>query len=418
MALLSRPRTYGWTDVDGSALDSWHAERNNFQTNMPRSDAEDSGSRPSAPGMRRRDSLYGDAVGRVFRARPVPPPPSSRIAAGMLAALSVVTTCFAIAAGRALHVAIGGMLFIAAWFAVIAIAAYFGPGWWRRDIEVVLTSRHVIWRRGRLRRSIDRRAISFARIHWHPKVAGVGDLELVRAVPTGALRRTLSITLPDLEAPDAVWAAIRGVDATSVLGDGARPLGQRLDANERVLWTAQPQTLRWDMYRFLTLGISLVALISTVRALLGGVHGLQILLRGGLRPISAPFGAMAFAVAISVAAVLVTSIVTGYYALVRPGRLKLATRYVVTDRRVLIQRGSQELHLDRDRIVDVIDAPQESGLHDLFLVVGGKNAHAHALAGAFGEKVSGVRGELLPVLRAVQDSETVRAILAEVREAA
>jgi hypothetical protein len=278
----------------------------------------------------------------------------------------------------------------------------------------------VIWRRGRLKRSIERRAISFARIHWHPKVPGVGDLELVRAVPTGALRRTLSISLPDLEAPDAVWARIRGVESTPVLGDRARPLGQRLDPTERVLWTAQPQAERpWDVQRLGTLAIAFVALLSGVRALVGGVHALSVLHTAGLRTISAAFGAMALAVVISVAAVLVTSVVAGYHALVRPGRLNHATRYVVTDRRVLIQRGSVELHLDRDRIVDVIDSPQERGLHDLFLVLGGKNAHAHALAGAFGEKVVGAQaGELLPVLRAVHDSDTVRAILTDEQEAA
>ncbi len=390
--------------------------------------ADDSGSRPSVPGApssgdgrrSRRDSLYGDSIRKVFKPRVVPPPFGMKIAAAMLGALSAVTTCFAIAAGVVLHVRIGSILFLAAWLAILAVGAYVGPGWWRREVEIVLTSRHVIWRRGRLKRSIERRAISYARIHWHPGVAGVGDLELVRAVPTGALRRTLSITLPDLEAPDAVWAAIRGVDATPVLGDRVRPLGQRLDPTERVLWTAQPAAVPpWDVQRLGTLGIAVVAMLSGVRALVGGVHALRVLHGAGLHAWSPAFGAMVLAVSISVAAVLVTAIVAGYHALVRPKRLDHATRYVVTDRRVLIQRGSVELHLDRDRIVDVIDSPQDRGLHDLFIVLGGKNAHAHALAGAFGEKVVGaVNGDLLPVLRSVQDSDTVRAILTEEREAA
>jgi len=363
--------------------------------------------------------LYGDNIGRVWRTRPVPPPPGMKIASAMLAALSAVTTCFGIAAAHAFKVPIGSILFVAAWLGCLSLGAYFGPAIWRREITIVLTSRHVIWRRGRLRRSIERRAISYARIHWHPKVSGVGDLELVRAVPTGALRRTLSITLPDLEAPDAVWAEIRGVSATAVLGDGARPLGQRLDPSERVLWTAQPAShLPWDVQRIGTLAIALVALVSGVRALVGGVHALKVLHDAGLRTISPAFGALALSVGISVAAVLVTSVVAGYHALFRPRALDHATRYVVTDRRVLIQRGSQELHLDRDRIVDVIDSP-DRGFHDLFLVLGGKNAHAHALAGAFGEKVmGGVSGQLLPVFRGLQDSDTVRAILTEEREAA
>ena len=367
---------------------------------------------------RRRDSLFNEPIKRVWKTRPVPPPILGRIACCLLGALAVVTTCFAIAVGRVLHVQIGSMLVLAAWLSLLAIAAYFGPSWWRREITVVLTQRHVIWRRGRLRRSIDRRAVSFARIHWHRSATGVGDLELVRAVPTGALRRTLSITLPDLEAPDAVWAEIRGVLPTDALGDGARPVGQRLDPSERVLWTEKPQTQDWDYQRYVTLGIACVAGLAGARALFGGIHALQIVVHAGLRPASASFGALVLAVAISVAAVMVTAAIAGYHALLRPSRLNHATRYVVTNQRVLIQRGSQELHLDRDRIVDVIDSPKDGGLHDLFLVLGGHNAHAHALAGAFGERMQGAHGDLWPVLRAVHDSETVRAILGEVKVAA
>jgi hypothetical protein len=380
----------------------------------PKADDSDALAPPSGGGRRsRRDSLFGESIRRVWLHKAVPPPASSRIAAAMLGALAAVTTCFAVVVGRILHVPIGSMLILAAWLAGLGIASYFGPSWWRRDIQVMLTPRHVIWRRGRLRRSIDRRAISFARIHWHRSVPGVGDLELVRAVPTGALRRTLSIVLPDLEAPDAVWAEIRGVHVSGALGDGARSLGQRLDPAERVLWTAKPEAQHWDIRRYFTLGIALVAALTAARALVGGIHALQHVVRGGLAPISASFGALVLAIAISVAAVLFTAIVAGYRALFHPGRLALVTRYMVTNQRVLIQRGSEELHLDRDQIVDVIDAPGDRGLHDLFIVVGGRNAHAHALAGAFGEKINGARGDLQPVLRGVQDADSVRAILVD-----
>jgi hypothetical protein len=387
----------------------------------PRPEPPASGPRSREPTSGRghkRDSLFGEPIKKTWRPRPVAPPILGRIAACMIGALATITTCFAIAVARVLHVPIGGMLFLAAWLAMLAVGAYYGPSWWRREIQVVLTARHVIWRRGRLKRSIDRRQISYARIHWHRSVLGVGDLELVRAVPTGALRRTLSITFPDLEAPDAVWAEIRGVDLSDALGDGARPLGQRLDPSERLLWTEKPATNReWDVQRWGTLGVAVVAGLAGVRAVVGGVHGIHMVLQGGLQPTSAPFGALVLGVAISVAFVLGTAAIAGYHALFRPARLNHATRYLVTDRRVLIQRGSQELHLDRDRIVDVIDAPKEGGVHDLFLVVGGRGAHAHAVAGAFGEKI-GARSELLPVLRAVHDGETVRALLAEQKAAA
>ncbi|MBK7397592.1 MAG: hypothetical protein IPJ34_15190 [Myxococcales bacterium] len=367
-----------------------------------------------APGTR--DSLYGEPVARVFRPVPAPPTHNVRVGAWMLGALALVTTCFAVTVVRILHVPIGSMLLIAGWLAIVAVGVYLGPGWWRREVEVVLTSKHVIWRRGRLRRSIDRRAITYARILWHPTLRGVGDLELVRAVAMGPLRRTLSITLPDLEAPDAVWAEIRGVDPTRALGDGGRPVGQRLDRGERLLWTARPDGPGWDLRRVMTLGIALVAFVVSARALLGGIHALHAVYQAGVRPASLSGGALVLALAVSIGAVMFTGVLAAWHALVRPQQLVLNTRYVVTDRRVLIQRGKEELLLDRDRIVDVIDAPSDHGRRDLFLVVGGgKNAHAHALAGAFGEKVQA--GALLPVLRAVVDSDTVRDILVTPRAA-
>jgi hypothetical protein len=135
--------------------------------------------------------------------------------------------------------------------------------------------------------------------------------------------------------------------------------------------------------------------------------------------VSAPFGAVALAIGISVGAVLLLAGIAGYWAIFRPRRLAVQTRYVVTDRRVLIQRGSEELHLDREHIVDIIDAPIDDGRHDLFLVLQGPNARAHALAGAFGERVRvAPAGELLPVLRGVRDVETVAAILISEKAAA
>ena len=68
----------------------------------------------------------------------------------------------------------------------------------------------------------------------------------MRAVPTGALRRTLTLTLHDVEAPDRLWAIIRGVEPSAPLGSGERPLAQRLDEGERVLWSGAPLALGVD----------------------------------------------------------------------------------------------------------------------------------------------------------------------------
>src|SRR6185295_17379057 len=92
-----------------------------------------------------------------------------------------------------LHVPVGSMVFFSAWCATLALGAWRLPLVWRARVEYILTDKHVIWRRGPLRRSIDRGAISYARIRWNERMSGVGDLVLVRAVPTGALRRTLAL---------------------------------------------------------------------------------------------------------------------------------------------------------------------------------------------------------------------------------
>ena len=78
---------------------------------------------------------------------------------------------------------VGGMLILAAWTGALAIAAWRLPFVWWSEVEYLVTEKHVIWRRGRLRRMIDRSSISYARIRWSSKVDGVGDLVLVRAGP-------------------------------------------------------------------------------------------------------------------------------------------------------------------------------------------------------------------------------------------
>ncbi len=98
-----------------------------------------------------------------------------------------------------------------------------------------------------------------------------------------------------------------------------------------------------------------------------------------------------------------------YDAVIRPGLLAKETRYLVTDKRVLIQRRSEELHLDRARIVDVIEAPSRDGYRDVFLVLDGPKARAVATSGAFGELGRGPH--LRPVFESVDDAESVSRIL-------
>ena len=363
----------------------------------------------------RRDSLYGEPVLWSGRPKELSTPALHRVAAAVCAAASAIATASVVVVTKALGERPTGLLAFAAWMATLAMAFAFGARWWRSELEFLVTDRHVVMRRGRIRRSIEIRQISYARIHWNPRAPGIGDLELVRAVPTGALRRRLSIVLHGLIAPDRVWAIMRGVPPTAPAGDGHRLLAQRLDEDERVLWAAHPVASwrAWVPTGTKSLGSIAIAILIGVAAVSTSSHSvnaLRTVVTGGWAPGSSGF--MALLVSLSLVIVLLVSSSVGllYAVVIRPARLAARTRYLITDRRVLIQRGDEELHLDRSRIVDVIDTPASGGVHDIFLVLDGPRARAVAASGAFGE--AGGQG-LQPVLHSVADAEAVQRILQE-----
>ncbi len=351
----------------------------------------------------------------VWSGRPkvVTVPAVYRAGAAVCGIASAITTASAIVVSTAVGARPDGLLAFAAWMATLAVATAYLPKWWRSELEFSVTDRHVVVRRGKLRRSVERRAISFARIHWHPTLPGIGDLEIVRAVPTGALRRRLSIVLTGVVAPDRVWAIIRGVTPATPAGDGHRLLAQRLDDGERVLWSGHPPN-RWRKWvptglrGVGSVGIALVLAVSAVVASTHSIHALRVVVGAGLDPESVSFVALVASVSMTVVLLAAGAVVLLYASLVRPARLEAQTRYWITDRRVLIQQGNVELHLDRSHIVDVIDAPADGGLRDLFLVLDGPRAAAFASSGAFGERPA--QG-LLPVLHSVSDADSVTRIL-------
>ena len=149
--------------------------------------------------------------------------------------------------------------------------------------------------------------------------------------------------------------------------------------------------------------------VAFVRELMTAVPAAKHVLAAGLSTRSPAFIALVMAVALTAVLLACVAVGLGYVALVRPGRLVQKTRYLITDRRVLIQRGNEELCLDRVRIVDVIDSPGQRGLHDIFLVLDGPRARAVAAGGAFGER--DVEDGLIPVFHAVADAEEVSQIL-------
>ncbi|NUP07885.1 MAG: hypothetical protein HOW73_17705 [Polyangiaceae bacterium] len=360
-----------------------------------------------------RDSLFGDEVVWSGRPKLVTVPPILRWASIVSGVVALTTTLSAVAVATVLNVAVGSMLLFAAWMASLSLAFWRFPLWWRSELEFAITDENIIIRRGRYRRFIDRRSISFARIHWHHSHSDVGDLELVRAVPTGALRRRLTIVLTGISAPDRVWAFVRGITPATPAGDGHRLLAQRLDEGERVLWSANPASnwTRWVPTNArgvlsLLLGLSLV--VSAFLIASDAIRGMRHVLSAGVHPASISFIALVASLTLSVALVGAAAVGVVYASVVKPARLERLTRYLITDRRVLIQRGTEELHLDRERIVDVIDAPCHGGKTDLFLVLDGPKARAFAPSGAFGEQQG---SGLQPVLKLVDDAESVQRIL-------
>jgi len=357
-----------------------------------------------------RDSLFNETILWSGRPRVVRASLGAKVLAGVCAVISLVTLSFAVIVRVSLHAQVGGMILFALWCAAIALAAWRIPIVWRSGVEYIITEKHIIWRRGRVRRSIDRSAISYAVIRWDAKESDMGDLVLVRAVPTGALRRTLKLTLSAVTGPDRLWAIVRGMTPCAPLGQGTRPLGQRLDPGERVLWSGIPLASAWTSRRLGTAVISLAVSLTAVHVLVRAVPSLHRVLRLHALP-PAMLALLIFGVALTVLLLVAVAVFVGYASLVRPVLLARKTLYAVTDRRVLIRRDREELHLERGRIAYVIAAPARR-LHDVFLVLDGPQARALAPSGAFASfgREEG-EGALLPVFARIEDAETVGEIL-------
>jgi hypothetical protein len=361
-----------------------------------------------------RDSLFGERIIWTGCPQVIKTPPILRAAALVLFLSAAVSTSYAFVLSLALGHSPASSLLFAAWCASFGLACLHVPRLWLAKVRYIVTERQVISQRGPFRRSIERRAISFARINWDPRVPGVGNMDLVRAVPTGALRRRLMLSLVGVACPDRVWAIIRGEENVGPPARGERPLAQRLDAEERVVWSAHPRyTLRAYLpqgkreWAIVALSVFLFAVVG--RMLFRAVPALEKVHAAGLPISSFSFLALVFGIASTLLLVLATALYLLYDTIVRPGRLVRDTRYLVTNKRVLIQRGLEELHLDRSKIVDVIDAPAGDGLSHVFLVLDGPRARALAASGAFGEVERGPN--LRPVLESVEDVEGVKKVL-------
>ena len=363
-----------------------------------------------------RDSLFGERI--VWTGRPalIRSSPFMRSIAVVAFVASGITLSFAFVVALTLHAPYGLLLLFAFWCAALGLGVLEGPRLLLAKARYVITDQHVIAIYGPFRRTIERRAISFARIYWDEKQPDTGNIELVRAVPTGALRRRLMLRLVGVRAPERVWAIVRGAERVAPRGGADLPLSQRLDVGERVIWSAQPRT---KLRRFIPHGqrewgmLALAAFLffGVVRMAIGAFPALVKVHQGGIPFQSFTFVALAIGIGSTILLLLGIACYLVYDAILRTGYLVAHTRYLVTNKRVLIQRRSEELHLDRSKILDVIEAPKGDGLYDLFLVLDGPRARAVAASGAFGELARGPN--LRPVFEAVEDAESVSKILRE-----
>src|SRR5262245_54048964 len=185
--------------------------------------------------------------------------------------------------------------------------------------------------RGPFRRTIERRSISFARIRWSAKSPGVGDIDLVRAVPTGALRRRLLLQLSGVVSPDRVWSIIRGVESSIGVHKGDRPLAKRLDDGERVVWSAQPkQTAKAYIHRgrreVRITPLSAILFYTFIAMVVKAVPNMGRLIHAGIQ--SGPFLALIAAQAISGLLVLGSAIYFLHQALIAPAKNLQHSRYL------------------------------------------------------------------------------------------
>jgi hypothetical protein len=268
----------------------------------------------------------------------------------------------------------------------------------------------VIWRRGQLRRTMDRRGITYARIHWHRSVPGVGHLELVRAVPFGPLSRKQRLFLHDVKAPDVLFALIREAQPMEFAGYADVALTDRLDRGERVLWGSAPAGWRLGRAELVTAAVGLLVLFG------GGVYAYRTsAILVGLEQVGLPVRSWTWLLLFSVilisgSVMLIVGAALLWHGLWGARADGSRTEYVLTDSRLLIRRGRVELSVDRRRIVDVAALPSTPGCCNLHLILDAPDARALDDSGALG-LLPPPRAAVPPVLYEVTEQELLRELL-------
>ena len=332
------------------------------------------------------------------------------IAPSLFFILAVVVALFAGLLAVAGIPAVRSTAFVAFYLVATGVAFLLVPRQLLDACEFAVTDRHVIWKRGQSRRVIERRAITYGRIHWHRSVPGVGSLELVRAAPFGPFSRRQRVMLHHVEAPDRLFALIRGASPGEFAGYGDVPLTDRLDVGEHVLWGAAPLGFRIGRSELLMAGVGSAVLFA---GLYYGHRIASLLLtleRSGL-PVRSGTWLMLFSAALISAGVILSVGAVMLWSGVWGARADGSrTEYILTESRVLIRRGHTELSVDRRRIVDVAEQPSLGGLGNLYLILDGPRANALDDSGALA-LLSPPRSAVLPVLYEVGDSQQFRRLL-------
>jgi len=334
---------------------------------------------------------------------------------GLFFALAVVTAMFAGLLYLSGIPAVRSTAFTAFYLLLTGVSIRVLPHLLQDPCEYMVTDRQVIWKRGSYRRTMDRQAITYARIHWHRSVPGVGHLELVRAVPFGPLARRQRLWLHDVQGPDVLFARIRAALPNEFAGYGDVALTDRLDQGERVLWGASPSGFRLGSGDLLTALVGVVVL--GVGALYAHRTG-QVLIELehlGLPVRSLTWVLLFLAIAISGSIIVGAGAALLWHGLWGARAGGSSTEYVLTNERLIIRRGRTELSLDRRRIVDIAELPSSRGLTNLHLILDAPDARALEDSGALGI-LSPPRATVPPVLYEVQEPELLRELLLSRRD--
>jgi hypothetical protein len=277
--------------------------------------------------------------------------------------------------------------------------------------EYLVTDRQVIWRRGPLRRAMERRAITYARIHWHRSVSGVGHLELVSSIPFGPLLRKQRLLLHDVQSPDRLFAIIRQVEPTEHAGYADVKLTDRLDRGEVVVWGAAPAGWRLGFAELMTAIMGMTVMVAGLFYIYRISRVLADLEAYGLFMRTWTWFMLFLAMVISGSVILAIGVVLLWKGLWGARADGSNTEYILTDTRLLIRRDRTELSIDRKYIVDVAEVPSTAGSRNLHLILDGPHGKALDDNGALSIFSALPRAAVPPVLYEVQDSELVRRLL-------